>query len=42
MQDTAATESTFKQDAKEAANQLIVVLHIAELENQHLKRDIQK
>lgn len=42
LKDTAAAELTFKRDAKEAANQLIAVLYIAELENQHLKRDIQK
>ncbi|KUJ09325.1 uncharacterized protein LY89DRAFT_724351 [Mollisia scopiformis] len=42
LKDTAAAESTFKRDAEEAANQLTVVLHTAELENQHLKRDIQK
>jgi hypothetical protein len=42
LKDTAAAESTFKQDAEDAANQLTAVLHTAELENQHLKRDIQK
>jgi hypothetical protein len=39
LKDTAAAESTLKRDAEEAANQL---LHTAELENQHLKRNIQK
>jgi hypothetical protein len=36
------TESTLKRDAKEAANQLKAMLSTANLENQHLKRDIQK
>ena len=42
LKDIAAAESAFKRDAKEAANQLTAVLHTAELEYQHLKRDIQK
>ena len=42
MKDTATAESIFKRDAEEAANQLTAILHIAELENQYLKRDIQK
>ncbi|KAH6667432.1 hypothetical protein B0J14DRAFT_658881 [Halenospora varia] len=42
LKDIAAAESTFKRGAEEAANQLTAVLHAAELENQHLKRDIQK
>jgi hypothetical protein len=42
LKDTTTIELTFKRDAKAAANQLIAMLRIAELENQHLKRDIQK
>jgi hypothetical protein len=42
LKDTITIELTFKRDAKAAANQLIAMLRIAELENQHLKRDIQK
>jgi len=33
LKDTAAAESTLKQDAKEAANQLKGMLHTADLEN---------
>ncbi|OCK82377.1 hypothetical protein K432DRAFT_391329 [Lepidopterella palustris CBS 459.81] len=42
LKDAAATESASKRDAEAAANQLTVMLQTAELENQHLKRDIQK
>jgi len=42
LKDTATAESTLKRGAKEAANQLTAMLYTAELENQHLKRDIQK
>jgi hypothetical protein len=42
LKDTAAAESTFKRDAEEAANQLTAMLQTAELENQHLRRDLQK
>lgn len=42
LKNIAAVESTLKRGAEEAANQLIAILHIAELENQYLKRDIQK
>jgi hypothetical protein len=34
--------STLKRDAEAAINQLTAMLYTAELENQHLKRDIQK
>ena len=40
LKDTATAESTLKRGAKEAANQLTAMLYTAELENQHLKRDI--
>jgi hypothetical protein len=42
LKDITSAELTFKRDAKGAANQLTAVLYTAELENQHLKRDIQK
>jgi uncharacterized membrane protein YgaE (UPF0421/DUF939 family) len=42
LKDAAAAESTLKRDAEEAANQLKAMLDIANLENQYLKRDIQK
>jgi hypothetical protein len=42
LKDTTTAESTLKRDAEEAANQLTAMLYTAELENQHLKRDIQK
>ncbi|PMD65691.1 uncharacterized protein K444DRAFT_625237 [Hyaloscypha bicolor E] len=42
LKDTTTAELIFKRDAKEAANQLTAVRYIAELENKHLKRDIQK
>jgi hypothetical protein len=42
LKNTAAAESTLKRDAEAAANQLTAMLHTAEVENQHLKRDIQK
>jgi hypothetical protein len=42
LKDTAAAESTLKQDTEEAANQLKAMLYTADLENQHLKRDNQK
>ena len=35
-------ESTLKREAEEAAKRLTTILHTAELENQYLKRDIQK
>ncbi|KAH7317422.1 hypothetical protein BKA65DRAFT_600074 [Rhexocercosporidium sp. MPI-PUGE-AT-0058] len=38
----AAAESTLKRDAEETANQLKAMLDTANLENQYLKRDIQK
>lgn len=41
LKNTAAAESTQKQDAEEAANQLKAMLHTVDLENQHLKRDNQ-
>ena len=40
--DAAVAESTLKRDVEESANQLKATLHSTELENQHLKRDIQK
>ena len=40
LKDTAMAELTLKRDTEEAANQLITMLYIAELENQYLKRDI--
>ena len=42
LKDAAIVESTLKRDAKEAVNQLKAMLNIANLENQYLKRDIQK
>ena len=42
FQDAAAAESTLKRDAEEAASQLKAMLDIANLENQYLKRNIQK
>jgi hypothetical protein len=42
LKDAAVAESTLKRDAEEAANQLKTMLDIANLENQYLKRDIQK
>jgi hypothetical protein len=40
--ETAVAESTLKRDAEESANQLKAMLHTIDLENQHLKKDIQK
>ncbi|PMD21097.1 hypothetical protein NA56DRAFT_703773 [Hyaloscypha hepaticicola] len=42
LKDAATVESTLKREAEEAAKRLTTMLHTAELENQHLKRDIQK
>jgi hypothetical protein len=42
LKHAVAIESTLKQEAEEAANQLKAMLDIANLENQYLKRDIQK
>ncbi len=42
LKDAAAAEPALKQDAEEAAKQLKAMLDIANLENQCLKRDIQK
>lgn len=42
MKHAAAVESILKRDAEEVANQLKAMLDIANLENQYLKRDIQK
>ena len=39
---TIITELTLKQETKETANQFKAILDIANLENQYLKRDIQK
>jgi hypothetical protein len=35
-------ESTLKRDVEESANQLKAMLHTIDLENQQLKKDIQK
>ncbi|KAG9231521.1 hypothetical protein BJ875DRAFT_382791 [Amylocarpus encephaloides] len=40
--ETAVAESTLKRDVEESANQLKAMLHTVDLENQHLKKDIQK
>jgi hypothetical protein len=40
--ETAVAESTLKRDVEESANQLKVILRTTDLENQHLKKDIQK
>jgi hypothetical protein len=42
LKHAAAVESILKRDAEEVANQLKAMLDIANLENQYLKRDIQK
>ena len=42
LKHTIIIELTLKQEAKEAMNQLKAMLNIANLENQYLKRDIQK
>jgi hypothetical protein len=38
---TSAAVSKLKQDAEEASRQLMAMLQIADLENQHPKKDIQ-
>ncbi|KAF8862714.1 hypothetical protein BDZ45DRAFT_739028 [Acephala macrosclerotiorum] len=40
--DAAAVEAQLKREAEEATNQLRVMLHTANLENQHLQSDIRK
>ena len=40
--DAAEVEVQQKQEAEEATNQLRVMLHTANLENQHLQSDLQK
>lgn len=40
--ETAVAESALKRDVEESANQLKAMLHTVDLENQHLKKDIQK
>jgi hypothetical protein len=40
--DTAAVKLILKRDVKESANQLSAMLQTADLENQYLRRDIQK
>jgi hypothetical protein len=40
--DAAAVEAQLKREAEEATNQLRVMLHTANLENQHLQNNIQK
>ena len=39
--DAAAAESKLKQDAEEASKQRTAMLQAADLENQHLKREVQ-
>jgi hypothetical protein len=40
--DVAAVEAQLKREAEEATNQLRVMLHTANLENEHLQSDIRK